>query len=65
MSNKNHFNLQEETLTEKMLEGLQNGKKNMIAFQRDKNADYYYRHHKYCTKLDQLAIIIIRDGKSI
>lgn len=37
----------------------------MIAFQRDKNADYYYRHHKYCTKLDQLAIIIIRDGKSI
>lgn len=50
--------------TEKMLEGLQNGKKNMIAFQRDKNADYY-RHHKYCTKLDQLAIIIIRDGKSI
>ena len=45
--------------TEKMLEGLQNGKKNMIAFQRDKNAD------KYCTKLDQLAIIIIRDGKSI
>ena len=51
--------------TEKMLEGLQNGKKNMIAFQRDKNADYYYRHHKYRTKLDQLAIIIIRDGKSI
>lgn len=48
---------------EKMLEGLQNGKKNIIAFQSDKNADYYYRHPKFCTKLDQLALFIIRDGK--
>lgn len=50
---------------EKMLDGLEIGKKNIIAIQRDKNADYYYRHPKFCTKLDQLAIFIIRDGKSI
>ena len=52
--------------TFKMLDELCNYKKNIVGMMKEANAaDYYYRTHKHLIKMDQIALLIIRDGKPI